>query len=157
MLRVRIFAFALACMMVAPAADAQGNRGSSNGVPGSISNIQAIVDEVLAQISSLPNVTELQEQLADLQTELGALKTTLETATGDIADLVSRVAALEAAGGGAGTSPVIWSGGCTTPGSGPVGTYTRYCADHAEFQNTASHLSVDPSGVVTIVKPVSIG
>jgi hypothetical protein len=152
MLRVRIFAFAVACIMVAPQADAQGNRGNSSGVPGSISNIQAIIAQVLEQIAALPDVTGLEQQLTDLQTELAALQTSLATATGDIATLIGRVAALEAAGGG-GASPVIWSGGCSTPGSGGIGTYARYCTDVTEFENSASHLDVDPSGVVTVLTP----
>lgn len=153
MLRVKVLAFAVACMMVAPPADAQGNRGNSKGVPGSIASIQAIIDQVLAEIAALPDVTGLEQQLADLQTELAALQTSLATATGDIANLISRVAALEAAGGGAAASPVIWSGGCTTAGSGTPGSYTRYCADHVEFENAAGHLSVTPAGVFSVLTP----
>jgi hypothetical protein len=119
---------------------------------GRISSIQAIIDQVLEQIAALPDVTGLEQQLADLQTELATLQASLETATGDIASLISRVAALEAAGGGD-ASPVIWSGGCSTPGSGGIGTYVRYCTDVAEFENSASHLNVDPSGVVTVLTP----
>ncbi len=62
-MRARIFAFAIACIMVAPSADAQGNRGNSNGVPGNIASIQTVVDAVLAQIATLPNFTALQTQI----------------------------------------------------------------------------------------------
>jgi len=155
MLRAKVFAFALACIMVAPQADAQGNRGNSNGVPGQISNIQAIIDAVLAQIAMLPDPTELQEQLAELQSELGTLRDTLETATGEIATLVSRVAALEAAGGGGGAaSPIIWSGGCAHRGDlPPFPGYVTYCADGLDFSSMGGRLTIDPTGVIEVNEP----
>lgn len=199
MLRVRIFAFAVACMMVAPAADAQGNRGNSNGVPGSIASVQAVVNAVLAQIATLPNFAALQAQLTALQADVLALKAgaseltgsvdglrtrlnalearldaamaavdgrlaglegqagefsnTLGEISGVVSDLTNRVVALEGAGGGGDASPVIWSGGCSTPGSGGVGTFARYCTNRTDFENSASHLNVDPSGVVTVLTP----
>ncbi len=239
--RVRTFAFAVACMMVAPAADAQGNRGNSNGVPGSIASVQAVVDAVLAQIATLPNFAALQTQLAALQTQLNSLSATVAGLSGlqgqindlngrlgglesqfggfqsatdtrfagvnnqlteiraaidaveargmaalvaEIADakaeveqqiagvrtdlntldgdLSPRVDALETSlqeleatvgglvGSGGAATPVIWSGGCSTAGSGGVGTWIRYCTDSTDdFSTAAGHIDVTPSGVFT--------
>lgn len=137
MARAKILACAVACMMVSAAADAQGNRGNSNGVPGRISNIQAIVDAVLAQISTLPD-------FAALQMQLNAIQLKLEAVEADVLDLKN------ASGGGA-AAPIIWSGGCTTRGtSPPFPGYVLYCANGVDFDSMGARLTVDASGLFTV-------
>ena len=212
MIRARILAFAVACIMVAPQADAQGNRGNSNGVPGSIANIQAIVDAVRAQLtallSSLPALTtlqadvsglkvavtnltarldaldarvggldsrltaevstlndtiaaavaqfdasignvemQLQGEISSLDARLDAVEDSLGSTLGDVSDLKTRVLALETAGGGGATVPVIWSGGCTSPVAGTG--WVPYCANQVDDFSTpdTTHLAVSSPGL----------
>lgn len=99
MLRTRLFAFAVACIMVAPQADAQGNRGSSNGVPGNIASIQAIIQAVRAQltaiVSALPALTTLQGDVAGLTAAVTSLSARIDALSGRVDGLASRMDALD--------------------------------------------------------------
>jgi len=146
MLRVRMFACVLACLMVAPAAYAQRNSGNSNGVPGSVNALAAQLEAIADRLAAIE--TEL-ETLAGLGSGVDSLGDALSELAGDVSALTTRVADLEAAGGA--SSPVLWSGGCTTGGSGAPGTYARYCTDHTEFSNADAHVNVPASGVVEVL------
>ena len=123
MLRATIFACAVACLTVAAPARAQGNRGNSNGVPGSVSNLEAIVDA-------------LHASLGDIAGEVSALK--------------ERVIALENAGGG-GESRIIWSGGCPTAVTSLFAVL--YCTSGVDFDTAAGYVSTDGTGRFTIATP----
>jgi hypothetical protein len=138
--------------MVAPPADAQGNRGNLNGVPGSISNLQAGIDAVrddLADfLASLPD--DLAGQRESLQSAIDALSDSLGDVAGDVSDLKGRVIALENAGGGA-EGRIIWSGGC--PNAVTTVSAVLYCTSGVDFDTAAGYVSTDGTGRFTIATP----
>jgi hypothetical protein len=47
--------------------------------------------------------------------------------------------------------PIIWSGGCSnTVSNAPANVAMRYCTDREDFNTAATHLSVAPSGDITV-------
>lgn len=156
MIRARIFAFAVACIMVAPQADAQSRKDKpKGGVPHKLEAIAVIVAAIRDQVEDLLGAVpaDLEAQLAELQNQIDTLGGTLGTIAGDVSNLMGRVAALEGAGGG-GAGPVIWSGGCAHRGSSPsYPGYVLYCADGVDFTSMGSRLAIDPSGLFTVNKP----